>query len=709
MIDKNDLPRKYCHEIFANELVLLSYYIACLNIENCYHDAVGSTSRVPFPGIAWTDTFHATAAYNDFRTFHKPDSEIVPVQSVAPITVIIGNPPYSVGQKSANDNAPNRRYRRIDQAIKHSYAALSNSVLKRSLYDNYIRAFRYATDRLRGGGGVICFVTNGGWLDGSSTAGFRKSLSFEFSKIYVYNLRGDARKSGAQRRKESGNVFHNGSRTSVAITLLVKRADFHGSAEIFYRDIGDNLNRDAKLSRLRKCPSFLSPDMCLTRITQNEYGDWISWRNEAFSKFIPINSAKKFDDRSESVFITHSRGAASGRDVWAYNFSRFGVRKQANRMIAYYNSEVDSGVTVARVDRQSISWTAELIEDLAKGIPARYCDSHLRVSLYRPFVKQYIYNDDQWIQRRALMPKFFPRNRRENLVIGVNGLGSSKAFSALMSNTQPDVQFMPNGQLFPLYYYEPHSYEQCESKNQRPCAADSNYSRRDAISDFIHTDALQKYGPSITKEDIFFYVYGILHSPEYREKFAADLRKSLPRIPQVRLADDFWTFSRAGRDLADLHVNYETIAPLPSVTVAGASPWEFECARHSAIEAARRNVDVAAPGSFLSTIPTATRLRVWKMRFADKHRKDTIVFNSSITIENIPDKAYEYVVNGKSAIEWIMDRYQIRTDRDSGIVNDPNLYGEELGQPVYILYTLLAVIAVSVRTQEIVEGLPAVH
>jgi len=265
------------------------------------------------------------------------------------------------------------------------------------------------------------------------------------------------------------------------------------------------------------------------------------------------------------------------------------------------------------------------------------------------------------------------------------------------------MELVGKSQCFPLYYYERTQKSQLSLTCSNP--VESDITRFDGVSDFIIRIGRERYGTDLSKEDMFFYVYGLFHSPDYRITFADDLKKSLPRIPLVESTEDFWAFSKAGRDLAHLHLNYEQIPPLAQVTVKGVAAYDLEKARTAAI-IAKNTAAVAAPGAYFGSPTEAARLRVTKMKFLAKTRKDTIVYNSHITIQNIPTEAYEYVVNGKSAIEWIIDRYQIRTDKDSGIVNDPNLYGEELWQPYYILSLLLSVIAVSVRTQEIVSGLP---
>jgi predicted helicase len=594
-------------------------------------------------------------------------------QNAANITIIFGNPPYSVGQKSANDNAKNKSYPKLNDAIANSYAALSLAVNKNALYDSYIRAFRYATDRLRGGDGIICFVSNGSWLDGNSTAGFRKSLEKEFAKIFVFNLRGNQRTSGELSRKEGGKIFGSGSRTPVTITLLVKRQNYEGKAEIFYSDIGDYLKREEKLKILAERKTFCN--MELATIEPNEHGDWITGRNEAFQNFIPLASEKKYDTDAQSFFIVNSYGMLTSRDTWVYNFSRSSLAESMKTMIGFYNAQV--GNEKPNYNSSKIAWSSSLQGHHKRGEKATFDETKIITSLYRPFTKQSLYYGEKIIHRRGQFDDFFPNDETKNLIIATCSIGDNKDFSCVIANGFIDVHCIGTSQCFPLYYYEPTTPTNKKSALSGQIdlsgqATETTYTRKDGISDFILSQAHTRYGRQITKEDIFYYVYGFLHSPSYRTTFVDDLKKSLPRIPLVESAADFWAFSKAGRDLANLHLNYENEPPPKGISVSG----------------------------------DRSNLRVEKMRYPRKNEKDTIIYNPYIIIENILPKAYEYIVNGKPAIEWVMERYQIKTDKASGITNDPNLYATENGNPEYILNLLLSVIAVSIKTVEIVEKLP---
>jgi predicted helicase len=601
------------------------------------------------------------------------------------LRVIIGNPPYSIGQKSANDNAQNQAYPALDARIAATYAQQSAAGLSKSLYDAYIKAFRWSTDQLDGTGGIVCFVSNGAWLDSNSTDGFRKSLQREFSSIYVFNLRGNQRTSGELSRKEGGKIFGSGSRTPITITLMVKNPQASaGPAVIHYHDIGDYLTREAKLDIIKGFGSMSNAKMPWQAVQPNEHGDWLAQRKDVFDTFIPIAPEKKFDLKSQTFFTTYAIGVSTNRDAWVYNSSTNGIGNSMRRMIEFYNQQKDGFAallgTAPRVDIESfidtnpekISWTVNLKKDLEKKIEHKFNSKDIRHSLYRPFFKQQLYFDKPFIERPGLNAQLFPSASTENFVICVSGLGASKPFSALITNVVTSLDTIEKAQCFPLYYYEERKKQ---TKSLFDEGGDNELVRRDGTSDFILTRAKQQYGKNITKEDIFYYVYGLLNSPTYRTTFADDLKKMLPRLPLLDDVRQFWAFSKAGRQLAALHLDYEAVAPLPEVTV---------------------------------TITKPDHYKVDKMRFPKKGQRDTIHYNPYITVSNIPAAAYDYTVNGKSAIEWVMERYQVTTHKDSGITNNPNDWSAEHNQPRYILDLLLSVIALSVQTVDIVAKLPIV-
>ncbi|MCF7815878.1 MAG: DEAD/DEAH box helicase family protein [Candidatus Pacebacteria bacterium] len=684
VISPQDLERKYKNEIFANEIVLLAYYIAAVNIENAYHDLVGKAEYESFEGIALTDTFQLNENQDAklFSTALAENSERVERQKNTPLQVIIGNPPYSVGQQTANDNAQNQKYERLESRIEETYVKESTASLRNALYDSYIKAFRWSSDRLSDDGGVIGFVSNGSWLDGNSQGGLRKSLEKEFSTIYVFNLRGNQRTQGELSRREGGKIFDSGSRNTISITLLVKNpAHKKEKADIYYHDIGDYLDRKTKLKTISHFKTIVNPEMELTKLDPNEHGDWINLRNSSFGSYIPLGDKKA---KNQNTFFTnlYSSGVKTNRDAWAYGFSKERVAENMKETIKIYNDELakftdkTKNVPSAKADdfidftNPMITWTREIKWDLEKGKRYKYEPDCIVTALHRPFVKENLYFNKGWNNTQYLIPKLFPNKSLTNKVICVSGVGSKNTFSVLMTNHIPDLQLQFNGQCFPLYSYEEITINQeglFDDGNKQ------NYNRRDGVSDFIWKETKKRYGSEVTKEDIFYYVYALLHSRDYKLEFANDLQKMLPRLPLVKKKDDFWTFAKAGRELAELHVNYEDVPPFEGVKISGTQHNDY---------------------------------RVDKIKFLNKEKKDTLIYNNHIKIENIPDEAHEYVLNGRSAIEWIMERYQVKIDKNSGILNDPNDWAIETRNQRYILDLLLSVINLSVRTVGIVNSLP---
>lgn len=472
---------------------------------------------------------------------------------------------------------------------------------------------------------------------------------------------------------------------------MTKNAIEMNKAKIHYYDIGDYLSREDKLLIIKQFGSI--EHIPWTILQPNEHGDWLNKRSEQFKLYTPLEPEKKFDQKAKSVFNTFAIGLASNRDTWVYNFSKQAVEKNMATMIDFYNQQQQTYQKAVKsnpdlsvedfidTDPTKISWTVNLKKDIERKIAHTYKDD-IRYSMYRPFTKQRLYYDKPFIERIGLSPKLFPTQNHRNLVICVSGIGASKDFSTLITDCIPDLQLQFNGQCFPLYWYDDSTADIADLFSAPQSDAD-RYVRRDGVTDWILSTARKQYGSRVTKEDIFYYVYGILHAPDYRTTFAADLKKSLPRLPLVESPDDFWAFSRAGRELANLHLNYETIEPYRQCRV------------------------IYAP---LTTKGDSINYRVEKMRFGKLDSKtadkSVIYYNHAISIENIPAEAYEYVVNGKSAIEWVMERYAITTDKKSGITNDPNDWAREHNDEKYIFNLLLRVINVSVQTVEIVRSLP---
>jgi len=692
LINAQDLERKFKGELHANEIVLLAYYIAAVNIEYAYHLAraqsgVGDEAYQPFEGIVLTDTFQLTEGKGSLEEAMFPDNnKRARKQKAVDIRVIVGNPPYSAQQDSQNDNNQNLDYPTLDEKIRNTYAQHSTATSVRNLYDSYIRAIRWASDRLKDKG-IVCYVTNGSFIDANNMDGLRKTLLAEFSRVYVFNLRGNQRTSGEQSRKEGGKVFGSGSRATVAVTLLVKDAAKPGDGSIRYHDIGDYLSREEKLQTVSGFGSV--ENIPWRKITPNEHGDWINVRDPAFAKFMALGN--KEDDKALRLFETYSLGVATARDTWAYNFAHRQLVESMGGMIDFYNAQrVAYAKAVKRAtgtppavedvidtDTKKISWTRGLKNDLSRQKAHQFNENCIVTALYRPYVKQRLYFSRAVNDMVYRIPRLFPSINAENLVISVTGLGATKPFSALVTNTVPDLEMISKGQCFPLYYFD-----EAPQDDLLGNAGAEPYIRRDAIAASALAVFRKTYADdSISKEDLFYYIYGVLHSPEYKTRFEADLKKQLPRIPFAR---DFWAFSKAGRELAHWHLNYETVEPWP-LSHAGELP-----------------------------LGEASLYRVQKMAWARKRvdgkltdDKTTLVYNSRISLTGIPPEALEYVVNGKSALEWVIERYQVTTDKDSGIVNDPNDWAAEHGDPTYIFNLVKRVVRVSVETVRIVKALPA--
>ena len=687
LIKPKDLSYKYTHEMHANEIVLLAYYIAAINIESAYY--AQTAKYQPFDGIVLTDTFQMTEGRDLIDTAVLPEnSERVNRQKRQDIRVIIGNPPYSAQQESENDNNKNLAYPTLDGRIRETYAARSNAKLVKNLYDSYIRAIRWATDRLKNDG-IIAFVTNGSFLDANNMDGLRQCLTEEFSRLYVFNLRGNQRTSGELSRKEGGKIFGSGSRTPVAITILVKDQAHTGPCALLYHDIGDYLSREDKLAILQGLHDMDS--VSWQTLAPNVEGDWINARNPLFETFMPLGT--KDDKSAQTIFSIYSLGVVTNRDAWAYNFSRPRLEANMSSMIATYNRETAryaqacEGLnkdlwpeieTIVDADPKRISWTRSLKADTKKHKVYEFEQASLTPSMYRPFTKEWLYFNRRFNEMVYQMPRLFPTPEHDNIVISATGIGASKAFSALATKTLPDLEMISKGQCFPLYWYE--KVEGTETPNPRAdmfsdeATPDAHgYIRHEAITDTALAAFRTHYADTtIGKEDLFWYVYGILHSPEYKERFASDLKKMLPRIPY---AGDFWAFSRAGRALGKWHLHYETVEPYP-LTEDASKPL------------------------------TDADYRVAKMAFGKKDGKpdkSVIVYNVHLTLRGIPLEAYNYIVNGKSAIEWIMERYAVTVDKDSEIRNDANDWSKDLR---YIVDLVKRVVRVSLETVGIVDSLP---
>ncbi|MFW5472286.1 DEAD/DEAH box helicase [Knoellia sp. CPCC 206450] len=690
LIKPEDLARKYANELHANEVLLLAYYIAAVNIETTYQDLIRGTledklAHEPFPGLILTDTFQS------WEDDDRPDLEVFPENNerldklkALDIQVIVGNPPYSSGQDSANDANANEKYPALDAAIRATYAARSTATNKNSLYDSYIRAIKWASLRVADRG-VVAFVTNGGWLDSNTADGMRLTLAEEFSDIHIYNVRGNARTAGEQRQKEGGNVFEVGSRATVAVTILVKDPDHAGPTRIHYTDIGDYLTREEKLAKVVAASGVggLEPHS----LTPNEHGDWLNQRRDDFEAFLALGDKSN----GSGVFELYSGGLKTNRDAWCYNFSAEQVASNMGRLIETYESDRASGRKShnATDDARLISWNRGLLADLDRSRPRSYTAAALRTSTYRPFLRETVYFDRAMNDMVYRLNELFPTADAGNQGFYVHGAHAESTPAYMMISDLPCLDFFgKGGQFFARWRYEKVDGSGTLDFGEVDIAENvDGYRRIDNVTDVALERFCAAYGDSVTKDDIFFYVYGLLHSPEYRETYAADLKKMLPRIP---LVSDPWPFIAAGRDLSELHLGYESVVPYP----LDGLPDDDGDASHMAYE----------------------RFKVVKMAFAKKRDpqtqklvadKSTVNYNSGITLSGIPEEAHRYMLGSRSAIEWVIDRYQVKTDKPSGIVNDPNDWSREVSDPRYIIDLLARIVTVSLETMAIVDGLPS--
>lgn len=680
LIRPEDLERKYTRELFANEIVLLSYYIAAINIEMVYGEVAKEhglgAEYVPFNGMVLTDTFQLSESSHHLNLpAFRANSERAERELEQDIRVIVMNPPYSSGQNSANDNNQNEKYPKLDERIAETYVKHSSGTNKNSIYDSYIRAIRWASDRVKDSG-VIAFVSNGSFIDGNAADGLRKCLVGEFSKLYVYNLRGNARTSGETRKREAGNVFGGGSRTPVTICVLVKDPSHTGEAVLHYRDIGDYLSREEKLDIISQEGSIAHTEWEV--IVPNEAADWINQRDEKYDTYQPIgDKATKGKPNTPGVFQLYSNGLKSNRDPWVYNFSARAVEENVRRMIEFYNSQI--GVENPDMDPTKVAWNRSLLAFRAQGRVLAFEQESMRNSLYRPFCKQTAYFNRELNDMVYQLPKLFPTPAHENVAI-IASIAGAKDFSVLITDTLPDLHLVGDAQTFSLYTYEP-VVEDDGGLNLNLGGGEvvDGYTRKENITDATLAAYRSTYGDEgIAKEDIFYYIYALLHHPEYREKYAADLKKMLPRIP---LAKGFWEYSRVGRALAELHLGYESVEPYPLDEVAS-SP---------------------APEGLEERFEF---YRVQKLQFGPKKDKTRIKYNGHLTLKGIPEEANEYQVNGRSALEWVIDRYQVKTDKKSLITNDPNDYCRAVNNPRYIVDLIKRLVTVSLETQKLVGSLP---
>ena len=657
-IRKTALEDKYVRELHCNEVMLLPYYVASMNIEHEYYQAVGSYQ--PFEGICLVDTFDL-AEERQLPLFTPENSKRVEEQKKTPMFVIIGNPPYNVGQVNENDNNKNRKYETMDQRVAGTYAIESRATLKAQLSDPYVKAIRWASDRI-GEQGIVAFVTNNSFLDGIAFDGMRKHLTDDFDSIYMLDLGGNVRKNP----KLSGtthNIF--GIQVGVCINFFVKKRNNEDSQNrIFYARVDESWRRENKYHFLNAREQFQNIEW--QQVKPDKHNTWLTegLRSE-FETFIPMGSKEARrgkDETMEVIFKNYSLGVSTNRDAWVYNFNRSALSENIQRMIEYYNEQVfkwhqpeilntnmDDFVVY---DDTKISWSESLKIHLKRGRSAEYAERKVRCTLYRPFTKSNLFFNCVIVDRNGNFPAIFPTPEKEieNRVICVSGIGSSKPFHVLMVEVIPSYDILEKTRCFPFYTYD-----------------EDGTNRRENFTDVaLHKFRSQYQDENITKRDVFHYVYAVLHHPDYRETYQANLKRELPRLPFL---SDFWSFVKTGKRLGEIHVTYEDQPEYP---------LDF----------------IESPGEPLDW-------RVEKMRLSQD--KTCIRYNDFLTLAGIPPETFDYRLGNRSALAWVVDQYQVKTDKRSGITNDPNRPDD----PQYIVKLIKKVITVSLETVNLVKELPA--
>lgn len=617
----------------------------------------------------------------------------------------MGNPPYSVGQTSANDNNANVKYPTLDARIAETYAAKSTATNKNSLYDSYLRAFRWATDRI-GDQGVVAFIANSGWLDGNTSDGVRLSMAEDFTDLYVLNLRGNSRMAGEQAKREGDNVFD--IRVGVAVLIGVKdpsKTGFH----LHYAQTPDYQKREEKLAFAENA----SVDQIEWRsITPNKHGDWLNQRSDEFATW-PVIGEK--NQNVTTFFDVYSAGLKTGRDAWSYSSSTAQLVDNIGAHVANYRQaqallrsegfeESKRGVDAlfaqhpALVDSTQGSWNVNLKQELARGTEITVNTDRVYTSLYRPFFKQRNYFAKELIDRQYQLPSMFPTQHHYNIGFDVMAPREAVPFALLATDVLPDLSFFTyTAQFFPRFTWESVDAEDGGLFGEGASISEgepsiygqvgevvAGYVRKDNITDEIKALYRDALGADVTGDDIFHFVYGKLHDPNYREAYAADLKKMLPHIETPGSRAEFDKFARAGKELMDLHVGYEDAEPYP--------------------------LDIAVKGD--ESDPDTWR--VLKMKWGRKKDPETgknvndvtkLIYNKRVTITGIPAEADEYMLGSRSALAWLIDRYQVKKDKASGIVNDPNDWADEVGNPRYIVDLIGKVTRVAIETNRIVKEL----
>ena len=654
------LDKKYKGELHCNEVMLLPYYIASMNIEHAYYEKMGRYE--PFKHICFVDTFDtfglmdAPNQTGNFTFLTAENTLRVEEQKDTPMFVVIGNPPYNASQANENDNNKNRSHEAVDNRVRATYAAASSAQLKSKLYDPYVKSLRWASDKI-GPEGIIAFITNNSFLDAEMFDGMRQCLVEEFDTLYLLNLGGNIRKG----QPGDSNVF--GIQVGVSINFLVKTGQpREGKARILYTDEAAALPKERTFQFLTDCAHV--GNVTWRELQPNARQMWLTeGLRDDFETFLPMGTkaAKAAKGEAEgTIFKTYSLGIVTSRDAWVYHFKEAALQENMTRMIEFYNAEVgrwegrtDRQLSVndfVNTDRTKIKWTDRLKAELKKGKQVTFSPEKIRASLYRPFTKSHLYFDRLMNQRVYVMPSIFPtlETEQENRVICVPSTGARADFWCFLSNVIPNLTLTgtDGNQCFPFYLYD-----------------EDGTNRRENITDWALSHFRAHYADeTITKWDIFHYNYAVLHHPEYRETYQVNLKHDLPHLP---FAPEFWRFVEIGRALADLHVNYETLDVLPKLIETPPLNWRVE-------------------------------------KMALSKDKTQLRYNESLTVVDIPPEVFDYRLGTRSALEWVIDRYRVKPDPNgSGIIADPNGVDAQ-----YIVRLVGQVMHVSVETVRLVGALP---
>jgi predicted helicase len=631
LIKDSDLVRKFRHELHANEIVLLAYYVAAVNIEEALHNRTGK-DYLPFNGVVLTDTFQMYERgdrdeIGGREVFAENNSRVVR-QKTQKITLVIGNPPYSAGQLSSNDNNANVKYQTLDDRISETFGSLSTTRAKNTLYDSYIRAIRWAMDRVKSGG-IVSFITNNGYLDSNTAEGIRKSLVAESTQLYVLNLRGNSR-SMEIAKKEGGNVFD--IRVGVAVLFFVNQPGAPQSPEVKYFEMPDYSTRSEKLKQLEEWNTF--QDVPWQEISPNSQGDWLNQRSSNPGKSIPLADSTKKGGEPRAIFRISSSGAISHRDAWVFNFDKELLEKNVKTMINFYNSEVErlasqaDKKTLASRDPLRISWSHNLWKSLEKGKKGDYKPDSVRTAVYRPFVKTNFYSDKFLSHSLYRLESIFP-TQASNFGILTTGVGMKGRFRAMAIDAMPESQTLFNDVLYPRYFYP----KLDDSGTALFAASPEPVS---AISEFARKQFSANYGRQVSDDEIFFYVFGVLSHPKFIDTYNANLTREIPGIPFLKNFDEI---TDVGRRLFQTQINVDSSSPF-----SGTLTWTEGSAKKD------------------NWIPE-------KPKLVEEGSGLTLVYSQKLSVSGIPKTVLDVKFGTKSPIEWVLDRIGTSIEKNSQIEN----------------------------------------